>query len=356
MVALVRHHPFHTHFAHRLHRSDCVGWGRLPRHLRHGAPGFGKSRRHTRGVPAIAGLYRQRHHRAGLQIYGMFSLIGQVRAAVLHLRDPRFPVVRIHPVPVRQGLLALTVKPLALGRRRFLDTFALHQLRDVLVVAGPAVPAHNRFQRRVGFQRRGVHPQVLSAQQTLRCQPLQHPPEYRLVRSQVHQPPRLGQRRVVRRLLLQTQTQELPQTERVRDPVGNPALGADPFEITHQKAAEVHARRNRRSAHRRRVVLAADPLRIGIKLRPVENFVQPTVEGVAPPNLQLARLHPEGSLFLPPLAQRHAPIIRAKHSCLKMFRKLYRRAARGRSRKIGAATAFRPGMNFEMRTRPSRTM
>src|SRR5206468_47856 len=100
------------------------------------------------------------------------------------------------------------------------------------------------------------------------------------------------------------------------------------LEITHQKAAEVHARRNRRSAHRRRVVLAADPLRIGIKLRPVENFVQPTVEGVAPPNLQLARLHPEGSLFLPPLAQRHAPIIRAKHSCLKMFRKLYRRAAK----------------------------
>jgi hypothetical protein len=37
-----------------------------------------------------------------------------------------------------------------------------------------------------------------------------------------------------------------------------------------------------------------------IKLRTVQDFVRPTVEGVAPTSLQLARLHPEGSLFLPP--------------------------------------------------------
>ena len=331
MVALVRHHPFHAHFAHRLHRSHRVRLCRLPRHLRHGAPGFRQSRRHARGVPTIGGLHRQRHHRACLQIHRVLGLVGQMRPAVLHLRDPRFPVVRIHPVPVRQRLLALAVKALAFGRRRLLDAFGLHQLRDVLVVAGPVVPPHDRFQRRVGFQRRGVHSQVLAAQQPCARHPLQHPPEHRLVRPQVHQPPCLGQRRVVRRLLLQAQAQELPQTERVRYPVGNPALGVDPLKVAHQKATEVHARRDRRTAHRRRVVLAADPLRVGVKLRPVENLVQPAVEGVPPPSLQLARLHPEGSLLSASACPAPCPIIGPKHSHIKMFRRLYPRAARART-------------------------
>jgi hypothetical protein len=66
--------------------------------------------------------YTSLHDRTRVQIHGVLGLVGQVRAAILHLRDPRFPVVRIHPVPVRQRLLALAVKTLALGWRRPFQT------------------------------------------------------------------------------------------------------------------------------------------------------------------------------------------------------------------------------------------
>jgi len=85
-------------------------------------------------ISYVAGdsLVNARHadDRASLKVHRVLRLVRQVRPAILHLRDPRFPVVRIHPVPVGQRLLALAIKALALGRGRLLDPLGLHQLRD----------------------------------------------------------------------------------------------------------------------------------------------------------------------------------------------------------------------------------
>jgi hypothetical protein len=47
---LVRHHSFHAYFTHRLHGSHRIRLGRLPRHFRHSAPGFGQRRHHAGGA------------------------------------------------------------------------------------------------------------------------------------------------------------------------------------------------------------------------------------------------------------------------------------------------------------------
>ena len=86
----------------------------------------------------------------------MLGFVGQVRAAILHLRDACFRVVRIHPLLVGQRLLALAIESLALGRRRLFHPFGLHQAGDMVVVAVAVVPSHDGLQRRIGLQRGGV--------------------------------------------------------------------------------------------------------------------------------------------------------------------------------------------------------
>ena len=121
--------------------------------------------------------------------------------------------MRVHPVLVRKRFLALAIEPLPLGRRRLFDPFGLHQAGDMLVIAVPVVPSHDGLQRCVGFQCSRIDSQILAAQQAFPGQPLQHPGEHGFVCSQVHPAPRLGQRRVVWRLLLQTHAQKIPQAE-----------------------------------------------------------------------------------------------------------------------------------------------
>jgi hypothetical protein len=56
-----------------------------------------------------------------------------MRPAILHFRDPRFRIMRVHPVPIGQRFLPLPVKALPLLRCGLLRTFGLHQLRHIVV-------------------------------------------------------------------------------------------------------------------------------------------------------------------------------------------------------------------------------
>jgi hypothetical protein len=52
------------------------------------------------GIAIRGRLQRDCHDRARFQIDCMFGLVGQMRAAVLHLRNPRIRIMRIFPIVV----------------------------------------------------------------------------------------------------------------------------------------------------------------------------------------------------------------------------------------------------------------
>ncbi len=62
-----------------------------------------------RRVAVVGILHRHADDRAGLQVDRMLGLVGQMRAAVLHLGDLRVGIVRMRPVVVRALLLPLPI-------------------------------------------------------------------------------------------------------------------------------------------------------------------------------------------------------------------------------------------------------
>ena len=56
-------------------------------------------------------LQRHRLYRSGFHIHGVFGLMGQVCASMLHLGDARVTVMRIHPILVRPLLFSLAIHP-----------------------------------------------------------------------------------------------------------------------------------------------------------------------------------------------------------------------------------------------------
>ena len=85
-----------------------------------------------------------------------------------------------------------------------------------------------------------------------------------------------------------------------------PALRVDALEVAHQKAAEIDPRGDGRSAHSRGVVLAADALGVGVEVGPLQDLVDPAVEGVRAVSPQMAGVDPKGGLFRFAFAKRHA--------------------------------------------------
>src|SRR6266852_9810578 len=72
-------------------------------------------------------------------------------------------------------------------------------------------------------------PMVLPFIQAAARQPLQHPPEHLLVRRPADQPARSRNRHVIRRWLVQSYVQKLPQGQRVGHPPGNASFAVDAF-------------------------------------------------------------------------------------------------------------------------------
>jgi hypothetical protein len=61
------------------------------------------------GVAQVGFMQRHRHHRTRIQIDRVLGLVSQVRAPVLHLRNPSIPVRRALPLLIRHAFLALAV-------------------------------------------------------------------------------------------------------------------------------------------------------------------------------------------------------------------------------------------------------
>ena len=103
--------------------------GRMHSQLGHRHPGLDQRRIERGRIAQVGGFERHCHHRARVQIDGVLGLVGQVRTAILHLRDPCIFVDRTLPLPVRRALLALAVQPRQLFARRRLDARRLRQSR-----------------------------------------------------------------------------------------------------------------------------------------------------------------------------------------------------------------------------------
>jgi hypothetical protein len=94
-------------------------------------------------VTLVPRLDAQCDYGTGVQIHDLLGLIRQVRPAILHLREPRFRIMRVHPIQIGQRFLPLLVKPLPLLGRGLLHARGLHQLRPMLVVVVAVVASHD---------------------------------------------------------------------------------------------------------------------------------------------------------------------------------------------------------------------
>ncbi len=134
VVPLVRHHLV-----------DHCG---LPvRRGRHGFEFLGRRRDRVgdRGRIALIGaLHRDAHDRAGGQVDRVLSLVREMYAPVLHLRDARVRIVRMSPVRVPAFLGALPIEAGQVRARRRLDPRGLREAcqkvpRVLLVADGISV-------------------------------------------------------------------------------------------------------------------------------------------------------------------------------------------------------------------------
>ena len=241
--------PPSSSFQHRAGVVAFVGdeFGR--RHRRRRAIDFRQVRRRRlqrvrqrRRVAVVRRVDLGRDDGAGIEIDGVFRLVGQMRGTVLHPGDLRLGIGPAHPIPVGQ-LLALPCPVQAneiVGRGRLDAALLSHPLQH-LPVGLARVPAHDRPQRGVRLHGRGIDADPLALDQTMPGDQRQHPAEHRLV-NLIRQPAsRLRQPGVIRHPLRRLQAQKFPERERVRTPPFHSPLGVDALEVADHVHPEVPA-------------------------------------------------------------------------------------------------------------------
>jgi hypothetical protein len=88
------------------------------------------------------------------------------------------------------------------------------------------------------------------------------------MRFHIDQPPRARDRRVIRRLLVQSYPQKTAQRQRIRRPPRDPPLALDPFEVPDQQQTKIPSRHQRRTPH---------PLRIETRTLPLHKLIKPAL-------------------------------------------------------------------------------
>src|ERR1700730_7037036 len=116
---------------------------------------------------------------------------------------------------------------------------------------------------------------------------------------------------MVRRRLVQSALQKLPQARRTGHTTSDTSFAVDPLEEADQHQTEVHARHERRTAQLLVIELAAAALAELIEAGLVQHLVQPLIERVTRSFGQFAAI-PEALLPLPMPARshRHSRILR----------------------------------------------
>ncbi len=115
-----------------------------------------------RRIALVGSLNRDANHRSGFQIHGVFGLVSQMRAAVLHLGDAGVRILRVLPVIVGTLLRPLAIYARQILPGRCLNTRFLCQFRQVGLVTVSGIPPYNAAQSRVGFQSGRIHPEGLA--------------------------------------------------------------------------------------------------------------------------------------------------------------------------------------------------
>src|SRR5260370_29788259 len=125
---------------------------------------------------------------------------------------------------------------------------------------------------------------------------------------------------MVRRLLIQSDGQKLPQRERIGQTPRDATLTVEPFEETDHHNAEVQARRQRWPPQFRVIEAGPTLLAEAVKTSFVENLVQAAIERMARGHRQLAAV-PQCLLPLPLLTSDHGHklILKSKHFHRQMF-------------------------------------
>src|SRR6266851_3077023 len=125
---------------------------------------------------------------------------------------------------------------------------------------------------------------------------------------------------MVRRLLIQSDGQKLPQRERIGQTPRDATLTIEPFKETDHHDAEVQARWQRRPPQLGVVEAGATLLAEAVKTSFVENFVQAAIERMPRSHRQLAAV-PQCLLPLPLLACAHGHklILKSKQFQRQMF-------------------------------------
>ena len=239
VISLVRHNFFHTF------RMHCIlACGRLLRdQASHCHTSFHHGFFHRRRVGGRSAMRGDSHDRAGLHVHGILGFIGQSGASVLQFSDFRFLIARAFPVFIGTLFLALAIHAEQRRRALSLDSFGFGKTLQVSHVAFARVAAHDRFHRRVGFQRSRIHADGLAFDEPGLRQLLQHPSENALMGFTVDQPSGTRDRDVIRRPLVQSDRQELPQRERIGETPRDAALAIESLEEPDHHDAEVLARR-----------------------------------------------------------------------------------------------------------------
>lgn len=196
------------------------------------------------------------------------------------------------PVLVRALLLPLAIQPRQRRPRRRLDTRGLGQLRQELLITLARVAADNAAQRGIRFQGSGVDPNGLALHQADGRQALQHPREHLPMGFLIDQPAGPGDRRVIRRRVVQRQAEEVPQRQRIGRPPRDTAFRVQALEAADEQQPKVDARRHARPSHRVRVEPRAGGLCEVVKSLVRQQSIQARVERMTHRRGQVGRRHP----------------------------------------------------------------
>ncbi len=177
-----------------------------------------------RRIALVGSLNRDANHRSGFQIHGVFGLVSQMRAAVLHLGDAGVRILRVLPVIVGTLLRPLAIYARQILPGRCLNTRFLCQFRQVGLVTVSGIPPYNAAQSRVGFQSGRIHPEGLALHQVRLSEPAQDPGKDCAMRLHIHAPSRAGDRRMIRRILAPLESQEPAQAQRIGSTPGDSSL------------------------------------------------------------------------------------------------------------------------------------
>ncbi len=257
-------------------------------------------------IALVSRVQRRGHDDLALEIDRVLGLVREVRPTVLHPRDPAVGVRRRHPIAITDLLvvtMAIEAPRVLLPRVR--DAFLLRQLLHVAPPGDALLAAHDASHRGVGLEVGGVDRDPMALQQLLLPRDQDHVAENFL--EELHREALADhrQRRVVRRTLRQRQTQEFAHREAVAAAPRDLAQAPDPLEEADKHHPEEDPRRDRRPAHRRRVVRAAQLLDPAIEDGLGQELVQLPIERMPVRLRQLVSHHEERPLLLDSTTQRH---------------------------------------------------